>query len=132
MASIVFTVLSFIIALIISTVIIYVIAKLLGETEGITTAFIAALIGTVVYTIIYYLLPNNLLDSGNHCWNRVAAGTAETVHNRLAQIPVNCSCRLDSDNHCWMVPAYAHRSDVKDNKQSFSIFTPEKRRRLRS
>jgi len=61
MASIVFTLLSFIVALIISTVIIYVIAKLLGETEGITTAFFAALIGTVVYTIIYYVLPNNLL-----------------------------------------------------------------------
>jgi hypothetical protein len=60
MASIIFTLLSFIVALIISTVIIYVIAKLLGETEGITTAFLAALIGTVVYTIIYYVLPNNL------------------------------------------------------------------------
>lgn len=61
MASVVFTLLSFIIALIISTVIIYVIAKLFGETEGITTAFLAALIGTAVYSIIYYLLPNNLL-----------------------------------------------------------------------
>jgi hypothetical protein len=56
MASIVFTLLSFVVALIISTVIIYVIAKLLGETEGITTAFIAALIGTVVYIIIYYVI----------------------------------------------------------------------------
>jgi hypothetical protein len=61
MASIVFTLLSFIVALIISTVIIYVIAKLLGEKEGISTAFLAAIIGTVVYTVIYYLLPDNLL-----------------------------------------------------------------------
>jgi hypothetical protein len=56
MASIVFTLLSFIVALIVSTVIIFVIAKLFGETEGITTAFIAALIGTVVYAIIYYVI----------------------------------------------------------------------------
>jgi hypothetical protein len=56
MASIVFTLLSFVIALIISTVIIYVIAKLFGETEGITTAFLAALIGTAVYAIVYYLI----------------------------------------------------------------------------
>ena len=56
MASIVYTLLSFVIALIISTVIIYVITKLLGETEDVKTAFIAALIGTVVYTIIYYII----------------------------------------------------------------------------
>ena len=56
MASIVFTLLSFVVALIISTVIIYVVVKLLGETEDIKTALFAALIGTVVYTIIYWLL----------------------------------------------------------------------------
>jgi len=56
MASMVYTLLTFVVALIISTVIIYVIAKLLGEKEGITTAFLAALIGTAVYTIIYYVI----------------------------------------------------------------------------
>jgi hypothetical protein len=60
MASIVFTLLSFIIALIISTVIIYVIAKLLGEKEGLTTAVLTALIGTAIYTIIYSVLPNHV------------------------------------------------------------------------
>jgi hypothetical protein len=61
MASMVFTLLSFVIALIISTVIIYVITKLFGETEGITTAFLAALIGTVVYSIIYYVIGQGLI-----------------------------------------------------------------------
>ncbi len=61
MASLAFTLLSFIVALIVSTVIIYVIVKLLGETEGFTTAFIAALIGTIVYSVVYYLLPDNML-----------------------------------------------------------------------
>jgi hypothetical protein len=56
MASIVFTLLSFVVALIVSTVIIFVIAKLFGETESIKTAFIAALIGTVVYAVIYYVV----------------------------------------------------------------------------
>jgi hypothetical protein len=59
MASIVFTLLSFIIALIISTVIIYVVVKLLGEKEGITTAVLAALVGTVIYSVMYYVLPNH-------------------------------------------------------------------------
>jgi hypothetical protein len=61
MASIVFTLLSFVVALIISTVIIYVIAKLFGEKEGITTAFLAALIGTAVYTILYYVIGQGLI-----------------------------------------------------------------------
>jgi hypothetical protein len=61
MASIVYTLLTFVVALIISTVIIYVIAKLFGESEGITTAFIAALIGTAVYTIVYYVIGQGLI-----------------------------------------------------------------------
>jgi hypothetical protein len=61
MASIVFTLVTFVVALIISTLIIYVVAKLFGETEGITTALIAAIIGTVIYAILYYVLPNNPL-----------------------------------------------------------------------
>lgn len=61
MASIVYTVLTFIFALIISTAIIYVIAKLFGETEGITTAIFAALTGTIVYTIVYYLIGQGLI-----------------------------------------------------------------------
>ena len=61
MASLVFTLVSFVVALIISTIIIYVIVKLFGETESITTAFLAALTGTVVYTLVYYILGNGLL-----------------------------------------------------------------------
>ena len=112
MASMVFTLLSFVIALIISTVIIYVITKVFGETEGITTAFLAALIGTAVYTIIYYVDrpgPDRCIHSGN-C---LAAGVAETVHHRLAQIPVDCGCCLDCDVHCRMVPASPDRSAMK-------------------
>ncbi len=61
MASIVYTLLIFVVALVISTVIIYVITKLFGEKEGITTAFLAALIGTAVYTIIYYVIGQGLI-----------------------------------------------------------------------
>jgi len=61
MASLIFTLVSFVVALVISTIIIYVIVKLFGETEGITTAFLAALIGTVVYTLVYYVLGDGLI-----------------------------------------------------------------------
>jgi len=56
MASIVATLLTFVIQLIISTLIIYVVTKLMGETEGIITAVLAALIGTVIYSAAYYVL----------------------------------------------------------------------------
>jgi hypothetical protein len=61
MASIVGTLLTFVIALIISTVIIYVIVKFFGEKEGISTAILAALVGTVIYTVLYALLGQGLL-----------------------------------------------------------------------
>ncbi|HUT39161.1 MAG TPA: hypothetical protein VMW77_07665 [Methanoregula sp.] len=61
MATVVYTLLTFVVALIISTVIIYVIAKLFGEKEGLTTAFIAALTGTAVYSIIFYVIGQGLI-----------------------------------------------------------------------
>ena len=61
MASVVATLLSFVVALVISTIVIYVITRLFGETEDFKTALIAALVGTAVYTIIYYVIGDGLI-----------------------------------------------------------------------
>jgi hypothetical protein len=61
MASIVGTLLTFVIALIISMLIIYVIVTFFGEKESISTAILAAVIGTVIYTVIYSLLGQGLI-----------------------------------------------------------------------
>jgi len=61
MASLLYTLLTFIVALIVSTVIIYIIARIFGETEGIGTALLAALIGTAVYTLVYYFIGQGLI-----------------------------------------------------------------------
>lgn len=61
MASIVATLLTFVIQLIISTLIIFVVTKLLGEKEGIGTAVLAAFIGTVIYSAAYYVLGTGLI-----------------------------------------------------------------------
>jgi hypothetical protein len=61
------------------------------------------------------------VDCCNHRRNRVAAGIAETLLNRLAQITVNCCCRMDSDNHCWIVPANAHRSNVTKKQKLYQV-----------
>jgi hypothetical protein len=61
MASIVATLLTFVIQLIISTLIIFVVTKLLGEKEGILTAVLAAFIGTVIYTAASYILGTGLI-----------------------------------------------------------------------
>ena len=61
MATVVFTLLTFIVALIISTVIIYYVAGFFGAKDNLTTALIAALIGTAVYTIFYYVLGSGLI-----------------------------------------------------------------------
>ncbi len=61
MASLIITILAFIIALIISTLIIYVVTKLFGEKEDIKIALIAALSGTVIYSIVYFILGHGLI-----------------------------------------------------------------------
>ena len=111
MASIVGTLLIFVIALIISTLIIYVIVKFFGESEGITTALLAALVGTVIYTVLYALLGQGLLAAfiAGIAW---LLALQMLVLNRLDQIPAHCCYHLGSDLHCRMVPANAHRSLV--------------------
>jgi hypothetical protein len=61
MASLVETLLIFVVALIISTVIIFVIVRFFGEKESISTAILAALIGTIIYTAIYSVLGQGLI-----------------------------------------------------------------------
>lgn len=61
MATVVFTLLTFVVALIISTVIIYYVAGFFGAKDSLTTALLAALVGTAVYTIFYYVLGSGLI-----------------------------------------------------------------------
>lgn len=63
MATIVFSLLTFIVALVISTVIIYYVAGFFGAKDSLTTALLAALIGTAVYTVFYSVLGQGLLGA---------------------------------------------------------------------
>jgi hypothetical protein len=48
----------------------------------------------------------------------VAAGIANTVQNRLDQIPVDCNSHMDCDIRCRMGSANTHRSIMKKTKHS--------------
>lgn len=69
-ASVVSTVVFFVIGWVISTIIIYAVTTLLGEKEGIGTAMMAALVGAIIYALAYFFLGQGLLAGliGGFVW----------------------------------------------------------------
>ncbi len=63
MATMLGTLIYFIVALVISTIIIYAVTALFREERGIGTALLAALIGTVIYTIVYFFFGTGFLPA---------------------------------------------------------------------